>query len=72
MPAALRRFVERCLEKKPQARWRDTQEAYEELERIQRPAFWRKAMLPAIGLVLLGVVLAQVGREDERGLTLRT
>lgn len=67
VPASLRRFVERCLEKRREDRWADTQEAFEALERLQRPLAWRRFLLAAVALVLFGVALAQLGRTQGNG-----
>lgn len=64
VPAPMRQFVERCLRKAPDERWEDAQEAFESLERLQRPPVWRKFLAAAIALVLLGVAIAQVGRPE--------
>jgi len=67
VPAFLRRFVERCLEKDPDARFRDTQEAHEELELLLRPSRRWRFFGAAVGLVLLGAVLARFLVEEPRG-----
>lgn len=59
VPKRLRQFVERCLEKDPDGRWADAQEAHEELERIARPAVPMRTWAAALALVLVGAWLAQ-------------
>ena len=70
VPAALRRFVERCLAKRSEDRFADTQEAYEVLERLLRPAVWRKLVIAAVALVLFGIAIAQIARRPEETFTL--
>ncbi len=66
VPPKLRRFVERCLEKDPDSRWKDTQEAYEQLDAVLRPPAWRKLLAGAVGLVLLGVLLARFSQPSRQ------
>jgi len=60
LPKALRRLVERCLEKDPSERYADTQQAYEELELLVQPARSRTAVVVTILTSLLLVVLGSL------------
>ena len=54
-PRALVRFVERCLAKDPDNRWRDTNEAYEALQRIVRPRLSARSMA-LVGVASMALV----------------
>jgi len=80
VPRALRRFVERCLEKSPAARFEDADEAVVALERIARPSRRKRFAAAGAALVLVGVLIASLftpegGRldlQDEDGLPFST
>lgn len=65
LPRGLAQFIDRCLEKNPDDRWSDTQEAYEFLERVARPSVARtvtKIVVPIVLLLLIGtgIYLSQI------------
>lgn len=55
VPRGLAKFVERCLHKDRDKRWRNTQEAYEYLHRLVHPPVWRAIAKVTIPLVLVGL-----------------
>jgi serine/threonine protein kinase len=57
VPKGLARFVERCLAKDRDARWRDTQEAYEYLHDLVHPPVWKAVAKVTVPLVLAGGAL---------------
>ncbi|MEW6744291.1 MAG: bifunctional serine/threonine-protein kinase/formylglycine-generating enzyme family protein [Planctomycetota bacterium] len=65
VPRALAAFIDRCLIKERDKRWRDTNEACEALRRIVHPPAWRLAAAIAIPLVIVAVVVSALmsGRE---------
>ncbi len=60
VPRTLRRFVLRCLEKSPAARFGDADEAFEALERIARPSRRKRFAAAGAALVLVGVLIASL------------
>ena len=57
VPRPLARFVERCLAKDRDERWKDTQEAYEFLDNWLNPPAWRTAVKVAAPLVAAAAAL---------------
>jgi len=74
VPKKLARFIDRCIARERESRFRDSTEAYEVLHAIVHPPF-RKRLLSAAGVFAIGAVAAAVfvGRNLARqGLDLRT
>lgn len=60
IPKGLAQFIDRCLEKEPDDRWSDTQEAYEFLEGVARPSILPtllKVLVPIVLVLIAGVVI---------------
>jgi serine/threonine protein kinase/formylglycine-generating enzyme required for sulfatase activity len=57
VPRKLAAFVDRCLAKKPDARWRDAREAYEAMDAIVHPpAVWKMGVGVAALLIMAGAL----------------
>jgi len=57
VPRKLARFVDRCLQKDPADRWRDTNEAYRYLHEIVHPPVWKAVAKVTVPIVLVGGAL---------------
>lgn len=57
IPSKLAKFVDRCLQKDREKRWKDTNEAYRFLHEIVHPPVWKAVAKVTVPIVLVGVGL---------------
>lgn len=57
VPRKLARFVDRCLAKNRDDRWKDTQEAFQYLHAIVHPPVWKTVAMVTVPIVVVGVTI---------------
>ena len=57
LPRKLAKFVDRCLQKDRELRWRDTKDAFQFLDEIVNPPVWKSVAKVTVPVVLVGLAL---------------
>lgn len=61
IPRKLAKFVDRCLQKDRDARWKNTQEAYQFLHEVVHPPVWKAVAKVAVPVCLVAIALGTWG-----------